>query len=462
MSQPAFDFGDEPLDDEANPTLTVAELADAINGSLRRSFHEGVWVRGEIAGWNDRGNHAYFTLADPDSDGDRRGQRAVVHVQFFANTRMRLRPMLRKHRLELDDGLKVRIFGYLDFYAPNGRLGLKMSGIDPRYTLGEIAQSRDEVLRRLTTAGLLEANGRHRLPEAPLRIGVVTSVGTAAWHDFHDELSSSGLAFHLHIIDTRVQGDGAVEQVTVAVDALGQHDLDVIVLIRGGGARTELAVFDAEPIAIAIATAPVPVLTGLGHEIDRSIADEVAHTSLKTPTACAAALIDRVREFRRTADDRWAAIARRSERALDLETQRLDDRARRISERTRAAVERADQRLDRRVAAVGHRPTAVLDRATQQLDTIAARISTRPAELLDHQLSRLDLLDARRAAVDPAVQLARGWTITRHTDGRVVRSTHEVHAGDELLTTTIDGTVHSAVTSTDAAPPSSAEPKAAP
>ena len=98
----------------------------------------------------------------------------------------------------------------------------------------------------------------------------------------------------------------------------------------------------------------------------------------------------------------------------------------------------------------------------QQLGAITARISTRPAELLDHQLSRLDLLDARRAAVDPAVQLARGWTITRRTDGRVVRSKDDVHAGDELHTATVDGTVHSTVTSTDAAPPSGAAPKAAP
>ena len=144
MSQPAFDFGDDDLDDGANPTYTVGELAEAINSSFQRSFGDGIWVRGEITGWSDRGNHAYFSLADDSGDGS-----AVVNVQFFAPARMRLRPMLQKHRLRLADGMKVRVFGYLDYYAPTGRVGLKMTGIDPKYTLGDIAQSRDEVVRRL-------------------------------------------------------------------------------------------------------------------------------------------------------------------------------------------------------------------------------------------------------------------------------------------------------------------------
>jgi exodeoxyribonuclease VII large subunit len=181
VSQPAFDFGDDELDGAANPTYTVGELAEAINDALRRGFSDGVWVRGEISGWSDRGQHAYFTLVDDD------GTKAAVNVQFFANARMRLRPMLHKHRLRLADGMKVRVFGYLDYYAPNGRIGLKMTGIDPKYTLGDIAQSRDEVIRRLVADGLLDANKRRFLSPIPLRVGVVTSVGTAAWHDFHDE-----------------------------------------------------------------------------------------------------------------------------------------------------------------------------------------------------------------------------------------------------------------------------------
>src|SRR5918996_6017334 len=128
MTQPAFDFGDEvALDDAANPTYTVSELADAVNSALRRGFSDGVWVRGEIQGWSVRNGHAYFSLAD-----DTPGRQAVVRVQLFAPARARLRPLLARHRLELADWIKVRIFGHLDFYPPSGQLGLKMVDLHPR------------------------------------------------------------------------------------------------------------------------------------------------------------------------------------------------------------------------------------------------------------------------------------------------------------------------------------------
>ncbi len=347
MTQPTFDFGDE-LDDAANPTFTVSELADAVNQALRRSFSDGVWVRGEIREWNERGGHAYFSLAD-----DSPGRQAVVRVQLFANARQRLRPLLARHRLRLTVGMKVRIFGHLDFYAPSGQLGLKMTDLDPRFTLGDLAQQRDQVLRRLAADGSLDANSRRQLSRVPLRVGVVSSAGTAAWHDFHDELVRSGLGFEVVLADTRVQGPEAARRVTRAIRALSHHatvrGLDVIVVIRGGGSRNELATFDAETIARAIAAAPVPVLTGLGHEIDRSVADEVAHTSLKTPTACAAALVHAVAGYLAAAEQRFAAVTTVADDRVRTEARGLAERAHRIARRTHAAVDRADERLAVRV-----------------------------------------------------------------------------------------------------------------
>ncbi len=156
-----------------------------------------------------------------------------------------------------------------------------MTGIDPRFTLGDLAQQRDQVLRRLVAGGLVDANSRLHLTPAPLRVGVVTSVGSAAWHDFRHELTAAGSVSSSRVCDVRVQGDHAVGMVGAAITSLAARQLDAIVVIRGGGARNELSVFDAESIALAIAASTVPVLTGLGHEIDRSIADEVAHTSLQ-------------------------------------------------------------------------------------------------------------------------------------------------------------------------------------
>lgn len=443
MSQPAFDFGDDDVDDEGVATYTVAELGEAINESLHRGFRDGVWVRGEISGWSDRGNHAYFTLADDSDDA-----KAVINVQFFANARMRLRAMLRKHRLQLADGMKVRIFGFLDFYAPNGRIGLKMTGIDPRYTLGDIAQSRDAVMRRLVAEGLLDANARLHFSELPLRVGVVTSVGTAAWHDFRDELERSGFGFDLRVVDVRVQGAGAAPMVASAIAALARHGaLDALAVIRGGGARNELAVFDAEEIARAIAAAPVPTLTGLGHEVDRSIADEVAHTAAKTPTACARLLIDRVASTCAGAEQTWSAIERRAGALLVERHVDLSERAHRIARRTHAAVERADERLAVRVDRLARSGPAALERAEQRLSLAAAQLTDRHRRCLTEAVATTDLLAARIAAVDPAVQLARGWSITRRADGATVRHVDDIMVGEQVVTTVVDGTFASDVRS---------------
>ncbi len=461
MSQPAFDFGDDELDDGANPTYTVGELADAVNSSLQRSFGDGIWVRGEITGWSDRGNHAYFTLADDALIGERNG--AVINVQFFAPARLRLRPMLQKHRLKLADGMKVRVFGYLDYYAPTGRIGLKMTGIDPKYTLGDIAQSRDEIVRRLVAEGLLDANGRRPLSPVPLRIGAVTSVGTAAWHDFHHELESSGLGFQLSVVDVRVQGEFAAAHVAAAIGTLARlAHLDAIVVIRGGGAKNELAVFDAEVIARTIAASPVPVLTGLGHEVDRSVADEVAHTALKTPTACAGELIDRVSAYRAATETAWNSIVRRADNSLTASTNDLSTTAHRIARHTHAAVERADERLSMRVERLVRIGPAATRRADVRLATAAARVGERARATIERSSGRLDVIAARVAALDPAVQVARGWSITRRPDGAVVRSIGDVAAGDELTTTVIDGVIHSTVHSLDATVAPSVSPTVPP
>jgi exodeoxyribonuclease VII large subunit len=440
MSQPAFDFD---LDDGGVPTYSVGELADAINGALRRRFDDGVWVRGEIQGWNERGQHAYFRLVEDTGDG-----KAVVNVQFFANSRAKLRPLLMKNRLHLADGLKVRIFGHLDFFAPSGQLGLKMSGIDPRFTLGELALERDAVVRRLSEAGLLDRNKRRVLSPAPLRVGVVTSMASAAWADFLHEIERSGLAFQLRIIDVRVQGEWAVTEVTAAVRTLGRHsDLDAVVVVRGGGSRSELATFDHEAIATAIAMSPLPVFTGLGHEIDRSVADEVAHSALKTPTACAAALVEHVLTFRQHTELAWSAIERLADRNLQAATTEVTDLAQGIRHRVVAAVDRADERLTNRVQRVRAGAGRVVDRADVQLQSAAAAVRRAP-QRLDPELRHLDAVAERVRLLDPVNTMARGWSITRTATGRTVRAAQDLQPGDEIVTTFASGTARSRVEET--------------
>jgi exodeoxyribonuclease VII large subunit len=441
VSQPAFDFDLEPGADAAEPTYSVGELADALNRSLRRDFGDGVWVRGEIQGWSARGPHAYFSLAD-DSGGDK----AVINVQFFAPSRARLKPLLKKSGLELTDGLRVRIFGHLDFYAPNGRIGLKMSGIDPRFTLGELAMARDAVIRRLVAAGAFDANRARPLPAVPLRVGVVTSVGTAAWHDFRHLMERSGLGFRLSVVDTRVQGESAVRAVASSIRTLSaRRNLDVIVVIRGGGARSDLSTFDAEDIALAIAAAPVPVFTGLGHEVDRSVADAVAHSSFTTPTACGAELVDTVAAFMATTEHTWTAIDRVARQRVADAGIRLSDRAQRIGRRTHAAVERADDRLEARLQRLRVRAPQVLAEADRHLDRADEQLRRRPVRVLAAEERHLGTVDQQLALLDPAVLLARGWSITCAADGRVVRRPSDAPPGTVVETRLAEGTLTSRV-----------------
>ena len=445
MSQPAFDFGDEPYDDASNPTYSVGELADAINRQLRRGFDDGVWVRGEIDGLQMRGAHTYFALVEDGENG-----RAVLNVSLFAPMRRNLTPLLKRSRLELADGMKVRIFGQLDFYAPTGRLGLKMAGIDPRFTLGELSQARDQVVRRLVAAGLFDANRAKPLSPIPLRVGVVASVGSAAWHDFRDEIDRSGYGFHLSICDARVQGEWAEAMVAAAIRTLTRRpDLDCVVVIRGGGARNELATFDAESIALAIVTSPIPVLTGLGHEIDRSVADEVAHTALKTPTACAGALIDAGHGYHVATERAWNAITAVARQDVDRVAASLSDRAHRIARRTHAAVERADERLATRLDWVRSAPARQLDAARTSVELAGDRLRRRTPQLVEAEQRHLDALAARLALLDPVNLLERGWSITRTSGGSIVRSVDQVTAGDTIVTRLADGEVTSTVT-TDA------------
>jgi len=262
-------------------TLSVSQYIDVVNNVLKSTMGEGVWVQGEIEGFNNRTKHTYFNVVER-SDG----KKASVNVAIWEFNLKRLKPLLEKHRLTLADGIKVRLFGTGDLYAERGSFSFKVSNIDPRFTLGDLAGQRDEIVQKLKLAGLYEANKRVKLPVVPLRIALLTSIGSAAHADTLHELEASGIGFEVFVYDVRVQGEDAAPTVVAAMkQAAKRDDIDLIMLVRGGGSKTDLLAFDTEEIAMAIGKCAKPVFTGIGHEIDFSIADEVAHRAFKTPTA---------------------------------------------------------------------------------------------------------------------------------------------------------------------------------
>ncbi len=438
-----FDDAGEAHEPDEPVTFGVGELIGAVNAVLSDGFAGGVWVRGEIQSWKDRGTHAYFDIVDVAE-----GAKATLSVKFFAPQRNRLRSLLLKSGLQLADGLKVRIHGSLDVYAPSGTFGFKMDGIDPNFSLGDMALQRDDVLRRLAEAGMLRRNAGVPLPVAPLRVGVVTSESSAAWADFRHEIERSGFGFVVSLLDVRVQGPGAVDDVTAAIRSLGARpDLDAIAVIRGGGGRSELAVFDQEPIAVAIAESPLPVLTGIGHEVDHSVADEVAHLALKTPTACAAALAERVGEFVTAVESVYASIEREAGDAIQAAIAGITGLAGAIGHRVSASVARSDERLAERSRRLRAGIASTLEHAGSRLTTAQASVARTP-QRLEPELRHLDGLASRVRLLDPVHTMARGWSITRTGDGRIVRSAADLAAGDRIITTFATGTASSRVEET--------------
>jgi exodeoxyribonuclease VII large subunit len=289
-----------------------------------------------------------------------------------------------------------------------------------------MALAREQVRRSLRAAGLFDANRRLAFPLVPLRVALVTSAGSAAYHDFTHELRASGFAFAVELFDTAVSGPGAASRLAATVRGAGAGG-DVMVIVRGGGARSELTVFDSEAVAFAVASAPVPVWVGVGHEIDRSICDEVAQRCFKTPTATAQALVECVRTFAGS----------------------LDLLQRRLGTAIRNRLAGVEAGLDRQRGRLGGGAMALAGRRTADLDRCALAVAAAPRRRLVLAETRLEGVAAQVRALDPARVLTRGFSITRDAAGVVVRDSTALVPGDLLTTELAAGRVASIVKSSD-------------
>lgn len=452
-------------DGEPGPaTWSIRELHDALNSVIGQAFGETVWVAGELRSLKrSPAGHCYFDLVDPDSAADRFA--AKLSVTLFNGYRQRVNAILTRSRsgVTIEEGTTLRICGELKTYEARSQLQLVMTGIDPSFTLGVMQQRRELAMAALAADGLLGLNGRLALPHPPLRLALVTSRGSAAEADVLDELSRSGIGFEVKVLDARVQGAQAEATVADALRTAGSLDVDAVLLVRGGGSRTDLEAFDSELVGRVIAAMPVPVLTGIGHETDRSVADELAHTAFKTPTACAAAIVEdasrALREVLGHSESVGAAARGRLTRA-GTELGRL---AHSTGVACRGHLGREQAGVEARAHRVAVAAPAVLRRAEGHLGDEVAELGRNARRSLQATAQRVDHLSALTAAHDPALVLARGWSVTRTASGTLVRSVAEVAPGDRIVTTVASGEVHSEVTAPpDTAPPDTAPPDGVP
>lgn len=399
----------------SDQTFTVSQVLDGLQQAVVREFPTPIWVRGEVTGMRRTSRGAvFFRLADLET------AETALEVAARGRVMMEVDRILGDAGLgTLRDGIEARVKGTIGVDERGSRVRLSLLEVDSAFTAGRMALDRAEVIRRMTADGSLRANASLPVPMVPLRVGLVTSRGSAAHADFIDQLRKSSYRFRVKTAHSAVQGEQAAAALTGAVRRIAAEDVDVIAVIRGGGSKLDLSVFDTEEVARAIAVCPVPVITGIGHDIDRAVADEAASVATKTPSAAGEWVVSRVKDFA----DR-ISMARHS-----------------IRSEANAALRRQRQLLRTAAADVGASATT-LRRQQDTLDNLRTEVAHVSRTILDRRRSDLISLADWFKVVDVEPTLRRGFAIVTDADGReVIRSVTSTSPGDVLTVRFADGTV---------------------
>jgi exodeoxyribonuclease VII large subunit len=406
------------------PVLEVGEFYQLLTAQLEAAFGRRYphWVRGEIAKVYEKG-HVYIDLVDAGSAASDT-KRPVLNTHCWATQWAPIKRKLGEDGVTLKPGQIVNFFGYVDVYAPQGKIGFTITQVDVQSLLGDVARRRLELIARLKSEGLLDANKKVEMPTVALRVGLVASPGTEGYSDFTGQLLNSRFGFEITLVKTAVQGETAPAQIVGAIQTLDDHGVDIICLVRGGGSKGDLACFDDERVARAIAASRTPVLTGIGHTGDESIADLVAHTVAITPTKLGEEIVALV--------DNWyqRRIRVPTQKVLEATYEILDEATEYAAERRRTMIFAVRDRLR---AEQRH-----LVNTRTNLFTHSRHVIASGEQLL---AAKRQLIDA----YDPNRRLAQGWSIVTDGDGRVVKRLSDVQIGQSVNVAVSDGSFVSTV-----------------
>jgi exodeoxyribonuclease VII large subunit len=464
-----FDPESPPASVGADPTegggqadvLSIGGLYDEVEQALASVFprRRQLWVRGEIQSLSDqtgRSGHCYLDLVDPADEGAGagagappargRGAPPALKVKCWKGTWGPMRSDLGREGITLAEGMVVILRGSLDLYRPKGEIGFILSELDVTALLGRLAAQRAALLRALESEGLLRRNVAVVVPEVPLRVGLVASPGTEGYRDFLGQLTSSEFGFHVRVVPVTVQGADAPGAVANAIAALCRTDCDVVAVVRGGGSKADLATFDAEIVARAIALATKPIWTGIGHTGDESVADIVANRACITPTECGHQLVNQVGLWWDThVAAPTAQLSRRAQMLLS-DAQDKDAQARgRLTRAARHQLHIHGERLVGRTTSLARLAPAGLTVRHGALRTHAARLGPLTLGHLAQEAERVRSWRRLLTAYDVDRQLERGYTLTMTPEGELVRSAAALGAGQSIVTRFADGTVRSDV-----------------
>ena len=405
------------------PAYSLYELNTAIKSVISTAFPEAYWVTAEIAELkcNQRG-HCYLELVEKDDDKTIAQTKATIWAyeyrklshKFQAATNESIRP-----------GMKIMLLAVVNFHEVYGS-SLNIRDIDPTYTLGEMARKRKEVIERLRKDGLLELNKGRPLPLVPQRIAVISSPTAAGYGDFFNQLDANRYGYQfVHVLfPALMQGQEAEGSIIEALRKIGKyrHLFDVAVIIRGGGSAVDLNCFDNYSLAAQIARCPLPVITGIGHEKDDTVADIVAHTRMKTPTAVAEFLVSGLRSFEDNVIDIRNRIKTHSGRLLQDVRHRLHSLARQL----------------------GYIPGRAVSTQLNKLLLLQSNLRNFVNQHIQKVDYTLDRTEQALRLLDPVNVLRRGYSITRH-EGKILKDASLVGKGAAIDTTLYKGNIVSII-----------------
>lgn len=448
--------------------LTLSALNALIGNAVRMERRaQGVWVVAELSDMRSSAGHFYAELIEKDARG---ATVARLRANLWAGTATGVRrKFFAATGRDIGSGLKVMLFGSVTHHPLYG-LSFNIQDIDPSYTLGDLERLRREILETLAREGVSEMNKSLPVPVAPQKIAVISAAGAAGYGDFTDQLESSpeGFRFYPLLYGATMQGERTAASVMEALDSIEMtvDFWDAVVIIRGGGSTSDLNGFDNLELARRVATYPVPVIVGIGHERDRTVLDDIACVRCKTPTAVAAWLIDALRSALGRAYDGIDKISRLAAGRLEGDMRRLtsaeaiipalarqrissaamalQSMAHRLPAAVGAQTSRNAARLASFEAAIGVSAKGRIAEAERRLKDKAREIASGASLAVAANLRKLEYLEKIAGALSPQETLKRGYSITR-VGGKALTNAGNLRKDEVIETTLAEGRIYSVV-----------------
>ena len=416
--------------------LSLYELNSLVRDVISMSLPDSYWVEAELSEAREGyGGHCYMELIEKDEHSNT--PIAKAHASCWRTRWMLLKPQFeRVTGQRIHAGMKVLLKVHAQFHENYGFSWI-VDDIDPTYTMGDMARKRMEIIQTLKEEGVFDLQKELKLPMFCQRIAVISSATAAGYGDFCNQLADNGygLQFTTALFAATMQGEGVEQSVISALNRINEEweNWDCVVIIRGGGATSDLSGFDTLALAENVANFPLPIITGIGHERDESVLDMISFQRVKTPTAAAAFLVDHLTEVYARIEDAQEAIVNYVKRRLQVERMKFERLSTQIPTLFSLVKVRQSNRLDQLLNRLKVKAERIPADGLHRLEMLEARLKEPVARKLERELHRIDMLSQRAIAQDPERLLSRGYSITLK-DGKSIKDASQLKSGDEIET----------------------------